>query len=124
MDQVGPGVYLISDKMPHPRDIPALAIQGSLESPTKEGIAEVIVRLSKSHDAWCGVSLPQLTKGMQKHERCYKALPLRQAIEEMVRDGLLRISGFTKWYARWLNAFSTPVVCPTILLVNKILANK
>jgi hypothetical protein len=123
MELVGDGVYLMGwgKNVFQPKQISRIT-HGTLGSVTSEEAVDLLIEFSVKHNAWCGVEWSRLMRELRKKcKEDWEFEGQKRAIEMMVRDGLLEIpTKYKSWYARWMNAFSPTIVCPTNLLVNTI----
>lgn len=124
MRQIGLGIYLMDDEwanFPGPKAISVL-IEESSNLRKRMRAATLFIDFSVRYNAWCGVAWPQLIEEMRKFKKGEFPL-ISQSLELMILEGLLKIVPepyHKKWYLRWMNVFSTRVVCPTKFLLESI----
>ena len=125
MKETGPGVYLMPNwraLKPEPTRELLENIPRALAGKKQAKAASIVVAFSVAHGAWCGVKVHTLYKRIDA--LCASAderWDLKQAIERMVRRGLMEIPRkHTRWGFRWLNRFEPEIVCVTKVLRDKL----
>jgi hypothetical protein len=125
LELVEPGVYLMDVRqkmLPRPKE--ALAMASSFFGQFGENekkVIEVLIDFSVRHNAWVGVSRFWLIEGFfNKDQFAFFSDDVDLSINTLISNRFLGITGYKKWYLKWLNVFSDRIIYPTRLLLEKL----
>lgn len=105
-----------------PHDIDPNRIMGSMDDPAQARVAERIVIFARISNSWVGVSKRKFL--VDKHSEREARIGFRDAVEWMIEIGLLEITDQKKGFGSWTNFFRKKIICPTPILIARILKHQ